>query len=79
MVKRKELTDFERDKVIGFYEAGDSERTISKKTGYGKMMVHNIIIKYREKSAISVANRSGRPKKVTEQDKRYFKTIIVKN
>ena len=31
MVKTKELTDFERGKVIGLYETGDSERDILKK------------------------------------------------
>jgi transposase len=55
MVKTKELTDFERGKVIGFYEAGDSERAISRKTGYGKTTIHNIIAKYRETGAITVA------------------------
>ena len=79
MVKTKELTDFERGKIISFYEAGDSERAISNKTGYGKTTVHNVITKYREKGAISVASRSGRPKKVTERDKRHLKAIIVKN
>ena len=31
MSKKKELTIFEYTKVIGFYETGDSERTILKK------------------------------------------------
>ena len=31
MSKKKELTIFERAKVIGFYETGDFKRTISKK------------------------------------------------
>lgn len=79
MVKKKELIDFERGKIIGFYEAGDSERDISEKTGYGNTTIHNIITKYRETSAISVAPRSGRPKKITEWDKRHLKTILVKN
>ncbi|PKY35410.1 hypothetical protein RhiirB3_375461 [Rhizophagus irregularis] len=79
MVKKRELTDFERGKVIGFYEAGDSERAISNKTGYGKTTIHNIIAKYRETGAVTVAPRSGRPKKLTERDKRHLKAIINKN
>lgn len=79
MVKTRELTDFERGKVIGYYEAGDSERAISKKTGYGKTTVHNIIVKYRKTGAVTVASRSGRPKKLTERDKRHLKTVINKN
>jgi len=79
MVKKKEMTDFERGKIIGFYEAGDSERTISKKTGYGKTTIHNIKEKYCKIGAVSVASRSGHPKKLTERDKRHLKAIITKN
>jgi transposase len=51
MVKTKELSTFERGRVIGLHEAGDSERTISSKTGYGKTTIHNIILKYRKTGA----------------------------
>ncbi len=79
MVKTRELTDFERGKVIGLYKADESERAISEKTGYGKTTIHNIISKYNEMGAISVAPRSGRPKKLTERDKRHLKTIVTQN
>jgi transposase len=75
MAKTRELTDFERGKVIGFYEAGDSERAISRKTCYGKTTIHNIIAKYRKTGA---ASRSGRPKKLKDRDKRHLKVIINK-
>src|ERR1044072_9860423 len=79
MVKKVELTDFKHGKIIGFYKAGDFERTISKKTGYGKTTIHNIIVKYHETGTVTIASRSGRPKKLTEQDKWYLKAIINKN
>jgi transposase len=79
MVKKKELTDFERGKIIGYYEAGDSERAISEKTGYGKTTIHNIITKYCKTGAVTVAFRSGRPKKLTKRDKRHLKAVINKN
>src|SRR6266540_1879886 len=79
MFKKTELIDFEQGKVIGFHEVGDSERTISKKTNYGKTTIHNIIVKYHETDAITVASRSGRPKKLTERDKWHLKAIINKN
>ena len=79
MVKKAELTDFECGKVIGFHEAGDSKRTISKKTNYGKTTIHNIIVKYHETGAVTVTSRSGRPKKLTERDKQHLKAIINKN
>ncbi|PKC08420.1 hypothetical protein RhiirA5_416918 [Rhizophagus irregularis] len=59
MVKIKELTDFEREKVIGYYEASDTEKAISEKTGYGKTTIHNIIIKYHKTGAITVAPRKN--------------------
>ena len=79
MIKKKELTDFTRGKIIGLYEAGESERIISKKIGYGKTTVHNIKAKYYEFGAVSVASQSGCPKKLTEQDKRHLKVILTKN
>ena len=79
MVKKAELTDFERGKVIGFHEAGDSERTISKKTGYGKTTIHNIIVKYHETGTVTIASRSDQPKKLTKWDKWHLKAIINKN
>src|ERR1043165_3952156 len=79
MVKKAELIDFEHGKVIGFHEAGDSKRTISKKTGYSKTTIHNIIVKYHETDAVTVASRNGWPKKLTEWNKWHFKAIIDKN
>ncbi len=73
------MTDFEREKIIGFYEASDFKRTISKKTGYGKTTIHNIKAKYCKTGVVSVAFRSGRSKKLTERDKHHLKTIITKN
>jgi hypothetical protein len=37
------------------------------KTDNGKTNIHNIITKYREKGAITVAPQSGRSKKLTER------------
>src|SRR2546423_222794 len=79
MVKKRELTDFKCGKIISFHEAEDFERDILRKTGYSKTTIHNIITKYCETGAISVALRSECPKKLTERDKRHLKTILVKN
>jgi len=79
MVKTKELTNSERGRVIGLYEAGYTERAISEKTGYGKTTIHNIITKYRNTGILTVAPRSGRPKKLDERDKRHLKIIVNQN
>ncbi len=77
MVKKKELSDFKHGKIIGFYEGGNSERAISKKTGHDKTTIYNIITKYHKTGRFTIAFRSGRLKKLTEYDKRYLKTIIT--
>ena len=62
-----------------FLWTGDSERIILKKMGFEKTTIHNIIAKYKKTGAVSIAPRSGRPKLLTERDKRHLKTIITRN
>ena len=50
-----------------------------KKTDYGKTIIHNIIVKYHETGAITVASKSSWPKKLTEQNKWHLKAILNKN
>src|SRR4051812_10920241 len=78
MAKKKELTIFERGKIIGLYETGYSERAISEKTGHSKTTIHNTIIKYNETGVVTTLPQSGRPKKLTERDKRHLKVIVNK-
>ncbi|GBC04740.1 hypothetical protein RclHR1_05840001 [Rhizophagus clarus] len=73
------IINFRTWEVIGFHDAGDSERTISRKTGYGKTTIHNIITKYHKTGALTVASRSGRPKKLNERDKRHLKVVLTQN
>ncbi|CAB4404335.1 unnamed protein product [Rhizophagus irregularis] len=79
MVKTKELSNLKHGRIIGLHEAGDSERTISRKTSYGKTTIHNIIVKYHKTSTLTVASRSGRPKKSNERDKRHLKVVPTQN
>jgi transposase len=79
MVKTKELSNFECGRIIGLHEAGNSERIISRKTGYGKTTIHNIIIKYHKTGALTIALQSGRPKKLNERDKRHLKVVLTQN
>ena len=79
MVKKKELSDFECGKVIALYEDGNSERAISQKTGYGKTTIHYIIAKYNKTDTTTIAPRSGRPKILSERDKRHLKIILTQN
>ena len=78
MTKKKELTVIERGIIIGFYKTGESERGISKKTGHPKTSIHDTITSYNKRGVLTSAFRSGRPKKLTERDKRHLKAIICK-
>ncbi len=78
MTKKKELTVTERGIIISFYEAGVPERTISERTGHPKTTIHDTIMMYKKRGVLTSASRSGRPKKLTERDKRHLKSIICK-
>ena len=78
MLKKKELTIIERGIIIGLHKAGESERAISKKTGYSKTAIHHIITKFNETGLLINVPRRGRPKKLTERDKWHLKLIINK-
>ncbi len=47
-MSRQEISDFERGRIIGMWEAGKSEREIAEKTAHPKTTVHDIIVKYRD-------------------------------
>ncbi|GET01853.1 ATP-dependent DNA helicase Pif1-like [Rhizophagus clarus] len=48
ITEKKQLTEFERGIITGFYQSGDSERTISEKIGRSKTAIHKTISRYRE-------------------------------
>ncbi|RGB41835.1 hypothetical protein C1646_684599, partial [Rhizophagus diaphanus] len=58
MTKKKQLTEFEHGIIIGFYQSGDSERTISEKLGCSKTAIHKIISRYCETGTFTIAPRS---------------------
>ncbi|RGB28050.1 hypothetical protein C1646_717129, partial [Rhizophagus diaphanus] len=53
----KQLTEFERGIIIGFYQSGDSERTISEKLGCSKTAIHKTISRYCETGTFTIAPR----------------------
>src|SRR6266542_5530442 len=79
MPKTRELTDFERDEIIGLWKADFSTRNIDKVLGHSQKTISNIIIKYQDEGMTTTAQRSGRPKILSDQDKRHLIRTVKKN
>ena len=69
--QRKELTEFQRGKIIGAWKCNLSERKISDILNYSKSTVHNVIITYKG-GFETLPPRSGRPPIITERDGRHL-------
>jgi transposase len=79
MPKRKELTDFERGEIVGLHKAKIPQRKIAEILNHPKSTVGDVIKKYNEQGLTSTIPRSGRPKILTDRDKRQLVKIIKAN
>ena len=62
MPKTRELSDFEKGKIIGLHEYGVSPTEISEVLKFPRQTIQSIIKKYKERNGdVSNAPRSGRP------------------
>ena len=76
MPKSKELTEFERDEIIGLSKINLSVRNIAKVLLLKKSTIHDVITKYRRRGLISAAPRSGRPPILTQRNTRALLKIV---
>lgn len=58
----KEVSDFVRGRIIGQWEAGQSQRNIAARLHMPLSTVNNIVDRFRDEGKTSVSPRSGRPK-----------------
>jgi len=80
MPKRQELTDFEREEIIGLLKANKfSQRDIAEILDHPKSTVGDVIKKYNEEGLTSTKKRPGRPKKLTNRDERHLAKVIKEN
>ena len=81
--KRKELTEFQREEIIGAWKCNKhiklSEKKISDLLGYPKSTVHDVIAAYRDHGIEKPLSRSGRPLILTERDGRHLMKALNKN
>lgn len=74
-----DLTEFQRGEIIGAWKFGHSEREIAEKIGHPKSTVHDTIVRYCETGSGTSAPRSGRPKVLSDRDKRHLEIIVRSN
>ena len=79
MSKRRELTDFECGEIIGLYKVKFPIRKIAEILNHPKSTVGDIVKKYKEQGLTSTLPRSGRPKTLTDRDKRQLIKIMKDN
>lgn len=79
MSERQELTEFERGVIIGGWLFGHSEREIEEKTDHPKTTIHDTIERYRETGTVTPPPRTGRPRILSDRDKRHLERIVRSN
>src|SRR6185436_7383414 len=79
MPKGKELTEFERGKIVDLHIGKFSVRKIAKILNHPPSTVGEIIKKYNELGLTSTLPRSGRPKILSERDNRQLIKITKNN
>ena len=67
---RKELTDVQRNRIIGAYECGVKGSAIVEQLGLPPSTVYDTIKRYNKTGSPHPQNRSGRPKILNERDER---------
>lgn len=79
MNQRKERSSFERGEIVGAHKFGHSVSEISAKLNVAKTTVRRIISEWK-RCGISKPNvRTGRPKKLTDRDRRTLKRVVINN
>jgi transposase len=74
-----QLTDFERGRIIGRWEAGESTRDIAGALNHSQSQVTRAIKAFKEEHQTTIASRSGRPSALNDRDVRQVKRITKKN
>jgi len=74
-----QLTDFERGRIIGRWETGESTRDIADALNHSQSQVSRAIKAFVEEGQTTIAPRSGRPPVLNDRDVRQVKRITKKN
>ena len=79
MPLNRELTDFERGRIIGYWECKKTTCKIAEALGHTQAQVFRAIDAFRKEQQVTVKSRNGRPKVLTERNLRQLSKEVVKN
>lgn len=79
MSKRKELSDFERGVIVGCHISGKSIRAIAVELSQPRSTVGDVVKKWKTTGVGTRTAHVGRPRKLTERDRRVLKREVRKN
>lgn len=76
LIKKTNLPDDTKARIVGMYEAGASGNVIAVKLKIRQTTIYNVLQRYRQRGSIQTAKRPGRPRKLTDRDLRELGRII---
>lgn len=79
MPLNRELTDFERGRVIGQWDCGKNAREIAEALGLSQSQVTRAINAFKDSQRTTVQPRSGRPRSMSDRNVRYLAQEVRKN
>src|SRR5581483_2243341 len=74
-----DLTEAERNQIIGLFKGGSTKANIIKTLGFSKTTVYRTIRLYCEGKSLETQLRSGRPKLLNNDHQKSLKSIVKKN
>ncbi|GFS51197.1 regulator of chromosome condensation 2 [Trichonephila clavipes] len=79
MSNPKELSEFERDSIVGCHLCGKSVREIADILQKPKPTVSDVIVKWKRRGSETAEKRTGRPKILGERSRRTLKRVVKQN
>ncbi|GFW96969.1 uncharacterized protein TNCV_4801821 [Trichonephila clavipes] len=79
MSKSKELSEFDRDSIVGCHLCGKSVREIADILQKPKSTVSDVIVKWKRRGSETAEKRTGRPKILGERCRKTLKRVVKQN
>lgn len=73
------LTQYDRHKIVILHEEGNSQRAISRQTGFSRCAIQGVIKKFKASRSVVDKKRSGRPRKLSVADEHYLKVTSLRD
>ena len=77
MPKTRELSEFERGRIVGAYELGHRYAEIARKWNHDESTVRRIVQKYNKHKTVTNLKGRGRKRLLNEHDVRQLKRVVT--